>query len=105
MFIPTSYYAVQGIKNMYPTPNEVLLLDKIKLLSLAWLKAKKVMFVFGTQKCGLQGTPCAWEVLLVRLSDQLRSSADQINDFGVVNVADPETWAFRRLKYSHMCRL
>ncbi|AES62361.1 hypothetical protein MTR_1g098840 [Medicago truncatula] len=40
-----------------------------------------------------------------RLSDQLRSSADQINDFGVVNVADPETWVFRRLKYSHMCRL
>ncbi|KEH29583.1 hypothetical protein MTR_4g045813 [Medicago truncatula] len=26
-----------------------------------------------------------------RLSDQLRSSADQINDFGVVNVADSET--------------
>ncbi|AES68734.1 hypothetical protein MTR_3g014250 [Medicago truncatula] len=25
-----------------------------------------------------------------RLSDQLRSSADPINDFGVVNVADPE---------------
>jgi len=26
------------------------LLDKIKLLSLAWLKAKKVTFVFGTQR-------------------------------------------------------
>jgi len=26
-----------------------------------------------------------------------------INDFGVVNVADPETWVFQRLKYSHMC--
>jgi len=25
-----------------------------------------------------------------RLSDQLRSSADPINDFGVVHVADPE---------------
>ncbi|AET00560.1 hypothetical protein MTR_5g093400 [Medicago truncatula] len=40
-----------------------------------------------------------------RLSDQLRSSVDQINDFGVFNVADPETWVFRKLKYSHMCRL
>ncbi|KEH40709.1 hypothetical protein MTR_1g033640 [Medicago truncatula] len=40
-----------------------------------------------------------------RLSDQLRSSADKKNDFGVVNVANPETWVFRRLKYSHMCRL
>jgi len=39
------------------------------------------------------------------LSDQFRSSANQINDFGVINVADPETWEFRRLKYSHMCRL
>jgi len=39
------------------------------------------------------------------LSDQLRSSADQINDFGVVNVADPETWVSWRLKYSHVCRL
>ena len=26
------------------------LLDKIKLLSLGWLKAKKVMFVYGTQR-------------------------------------------------------
>ena len=26
------------------------LLDKVKLLSLGWLKAKKVMFVFGTQR-------------------------------------------------------
>jgi len=26
------------------------------------------------------------------LSDQLRSSVDQINDFGVVNVANMETW-------------
>ncbi|AES91445.1 hypothetical protein MTR_4g113630 [Medicago truncatula] len=40
-----------------------------------------------------------------RLSDQLRSSADQINDFEVVNVANSETWVFQRLKYSHMCRL
>ncbi|KEH18938.1 hypothetical protein MTR_8g432410 [Medicago truncatula] len=41
-----------------------------------------------------------------RLSDdQLRTSADQINDFGVVNFADSETWVFQRLKYSHMCRL
>ncbi|KEH34005.1 hypothetical protein MTR_3g057045 [Medicago truncatula] len=40
-----------------------------------------------------------------RLSDQLRSSADQINDFGVVNIADPKTWVFRRPKYSHMRRL
>ncbi|AES89707.1 hypothetical protein MTR_4g078820 [Medicago truncatula] len=39
-----------------------------------------------------------------RLSDQLRSSADPINDFGVIHVADPETWLFRRFKYSHMCR-
>jgi len=38
------------------------------------------------------------------LSDQLRSSADQINDFGVIHVADPGTWLFRRFKYSHMCR-
>ncbi|KEH28753.1 hypothetical protein MTR_4g011740 [Medicago truncatula] len=26
-----------------------------------------------------------------RLSDQFRSSEDTINDFGVVNIADPET--------------
>ncbi|AES77273.1 hypothetical protein MTR_7g006620 [Medicago truncatula] len=26
-----------------------------------------------------------------RLSDQLQSSADPINDFGVVNIEDPET--------------
>jgi len=40
------------------------------------------------------------------LPDQLRSSANQINDFGVIHVADPETWLFRRFKYkySHMCR-
>jgi len=31
------------------------------------------------------------------LSDQLRSNADPINDFGVIHVADPETWLFRRL--------
>ncbi|AES95149.1 hypothetical protein MTR_5g022360 [Medicago truncatula] len=42
---------------------------------------------------------------LLKLSDQLRSSADQINDFRVINVADLETMVFRRLKYSHMCRL
>jgi len=29
----------------------------------------------------------------------------QINAFGVLNVAYPETWLFWRLKYSHMCRL
>jgi len=40
-----------------------------------------------------------------RLFDQLRSSADPINDFDAVHVADPETWVFRRLEYSHMCRL
>ncbi|AES75797.1 hypothetical protein MTR_6g059740 [Medicago truncatula] len=40
-----------------------------------------------------------------RLSDQLRSSANPINDFGVVNVAYLERWVFRRLEYSHMCRL
>ncbi|AES63759.1 transmembrane protein, putative [Medicago truncatula] len=27
-----------------------------------------------------------------RLSDKLRSSADPINDFGVIHVADPDTW-------------
>jgi len=26
------------------------LLDKVKLLSLGWLKAKKTMFVYGTQR-------------------------------------------------------
>ncbi|AET03795.1 hypothetical protein MTR_8g075820 [Medicago truncatula] len=31
-----------------------------------------------------------------RLSDQLRSSADPTNDFGVINVADPEAWLFQR---------
>jgi len=39
-----------------------------------------------------------------KLSDQLRSSADLINDFDIIHVADPETWLFRRFKYSHMCR-
>jgi len=38
-----------------------------------------------------------------RLSDQFRSSADQINDFGVIHVTDLETWLFQRFKYSHMC--
>ncbi|AES63097.1 transmembrane protein, putative [Medicago truncatula] len=48
-----------------------------------------------------------WLMVFVqlRLSDQLRSSADQINDFGVVNVANLETWVFRKLNYSRMCRL
>jgi len=31
------------------------------------------------------------------LSDQLQSSANQINDFGVINFADSETWVFREL--------
>jgi len=44
-----------------------------------------------------------------RLKDQLWASADPINDndFGVVNVADPETWVFWRHEYSnisHICR-
>jgi len=39
-----------------------------------------------------------------RLLDQLRSSADPINDFDVIHIADPETWLFRRFKYSHMYR-
>jgi len=30
------------------------------------------------------------------LSDQLRFSADRTNHFGVINIADPETWPFRR---------
>jgi len=32
-----------------------------------------------------------------RLLDQFRSNADPINDFGVVNVADSETWYSRDL--------
>ncbi|AES99478.1 hypothetical protein MTR_5g081340 [Medicago truncatula] len=51
------------------------------------------------------GSPFSRVFARFRLSDQLRSSADQINDFGVVNVADPEIWVFWRLKYSHMCTL
>jgi len=39
------------------------------------------------------------------LSDQLRSGAYPINDFGVVSIADLETWIFQRLEYSHMCML
>jgi hypothetical protein len=39
-----------------------------------------------------------------RLSDQLRSTANPINDFGVIHVVDPESLLFRRFKYSHMCR-
>ncbi|RHN63215.1 hypothetical protein MtrunA17_Chr4g0055901 [Medicago truncatula] len=34
----------------------------------------------------------------------LRYSANPINDFGVIHVADLETWLFRRSKSSHMCR-
>jgi len=37
--------------------------------------------------------------------DQLRSSANPINNFGVVHVANTETWVFQRLEYSHTCRL
>jgi len=39
-----------------------------------------------------------------RLSDQIRPSADPINDLDVIHVADPETWLFQIFKYSHMCR-
>jgi len=39
------------------------------------------------------------------LSDQLRFGAKSFNDFGVVNIAYSETSVFRRLEYSHMCRL
>ncbi|KEH27170.1 hypothetical protein MTR_6g088365 [Medicago truncatula] len=31
-----------------------------------------------------------------RLLDQLRSSADPTNDFGVINVSDLDAWLFRR---------
>jgi len=31
-----------------------------------------------------------------RLSDQLRSSADPTNDFGVTNIVDSEAWLFQR---------
>jgi len=41
----------------------------------------------------------------LRLSDHLRSIADQIYDFDVVNVADLVTWIFQRLEYSHIYRL
>ncbi|KEH36532.1 hypothetical protein MTR_2g012945 [Medicago truncatula] len=45
----------------------------------------------------LNGTPLKWTVFVqFRLSDHLRSSADSTNDFGVINIADPETWLFRR---------
>ncbi|AES89557.1 hypothetical protein MTR_4g076960 [Medicago truncatula] len=74
------------------TTTPPLLLPKIRLLLLTlllWQQRHHLLPVF----------------VRFRLSDHLRSSADQINDFGVVNVADPETWVFRRLKYSHMCSL
>jgi len=39
------------------------------------------------------------------LSDQFRFSAHPINDFSIVYVVDQKTWVFRRLEYSHMCKL
>ncbi|AES97139.1 transmembrane protein, putative [Medicago truncatula] len=36
------------------------------------------------------------KVFVRLLLDQLRSSADPINDFGVMNVADPDACLFRR---------
>lgn len=32
-----------------------------------------------------------------KFSDQLRSNVDSINNFGVINVADPDVWFFCRL--------
>jgi len=39
------------------------------------------------------------------LSEQFRSRVDPINDVDVVYVVDLETWVFRTLEYSYMCRL
>jgi len=36
------------------------------------------------------------------LLDQLRSSADQINDIDVIHVEDPDTCVFQRLECSHV---
>jgi len=33
-----------------------------------------------------------------KFKDLLWASADPINDFGIINVADPETWVFQRLE-------
>ncbi|AES99252.1 hypothetical protein MTR_5g078340 [Medicago truncatula] len=35
---------------------------------------------------------------LKKKKNRLRSSADQTNDFGVVNVADPEAWLHRGME-------
>ena len=55
--------------------------------------------------CDVVCFSCVYQVFdRFRLSDQLWYSADPINDFGVIHVADSEIWLFRRFKYSHMCR-
>ncbi|KEH41105.1 hypothetical protein MTR_1g041755 [Medicago truncatula] len=57
-----------------------------------------------TMRRGQRDSPADYVFDWFRLSDQLRSGADSINDFGVIHVADPKTWLFRRFKNSHMCR-
>ncbi|AES94754.1 hypothetical protein MTR_5g017940 [Medicago truncatula] len=53
---------------------------------------------YSSSLCGVVCLSCFIQLFVrFRLSGQLRSSADPINDFGVINVADPETWIFRRL--------
>ncbi|AES94651.1 hypothetical protein MTR_5g016820 [Medicago truncatula] len=39
--------------------------------------------------------PGLYQNRILYRSDQLRSSVDPINDFGVINVADPEAWLFQ----------
>jgi len=40
----------------------------------------------------------------IRLSDQIRFSADPFNDFDIVHVVDAETWVFWKLEYNHICK-
>jgi len=71
-----------------------------------WLRRHNATLVCSSSLCDIVCLSCFVQVFVrFRLSDQPQSSADPINDFGVVYIADPEKWVFWRLKYSHMCRL
>jgi hypothetical protein len=70
-----------------------------------WFCRLRTTLVCSSSLCGLICLSCFSQIFdRFRLLDQLWSSADPINDFDVIHVADLEIWLFRRFKYSHMCR-
>ena len=78
----------------------------IYFVFLLWFHRLSATLFCTLSLCGVVCLSCFVQLFVrFRLLDQLRSSAVPINDFGVVNAAELETWVFQRLKYSHICRL